>query len=102
MLKLFTGHAASSTRALSVAAAAWLLSAGAHAAAQGDAAPLPAPFERYQTWAEAPVADWRAANARVGEIGGWRTYAREAAEADAEVDDAMPTQHGTPHGDRDE
>lgn len=102
MLKLFSGSAASSPRALPVAAIATLLSLGVHAA-QDDAArsPLPAPFERYQRWSE-PIVDWRAANARVGEIGGWRTYAREPAEAEAQVDDAKPTQLGTPHGDPDE
>lgn len=37
-----------------------------------------APFKHYQAWRDAPIADWRAANDRVGEVGGWRTYLREA------------------------
>lgn len=36
------------------------------------------PFKTYQGWRDEPVADWRALNERVGEIGGWRTYLREA------------------------
>jgi hypothetical protein len=99
MLKLFSGNAAS-TRALSVAAVACLLSAGAPAA-QGDPPPLPAPLARYQKWAEEPVVDWRAANARVGEIGGWRTYVRESSEAPDQSGDvnAAESVPGTLHGD---
>ena len=41
-----------------------------------------APFERYQGWRDEPLQDWRAANQRVGEIGGWRTYLRESQPAD--------------------
>lgn len=48
----------------------------------GVAAPVwadPAePFKTYQGWRDEPVLDWRAANDRVGEVGGWRTYLREA------------------------
>lgn len=33
----------------------------------------------YQAYAEQPVQSWRQANDRVGQIGGWRSYAREAA-----------------------
>jgi hypothetical protein len=37
-----------------------------------------APFKHYQGWRDEPLQDWRQANERVGEIGGWRTYLREA------------------------
>jgi hypothetical protein len=36
------------------------------------------PFQDYQRWQETPLADWREANERVREIGGWRTYMRES------------------------
>lgn len=37
-----------------------------------------ASFKHFQGWSDEPVKDWRAANARVGEVGGWRTYLRES------------------------
>lgn len=43
----------------------------------GDVAPLP----------------WREANDRVGRIGGWRAYAREAAAPAAPASAAMPHRH---------
>lgn len=51
--------------------------------AQADPAVAPepaasAPFKHYQGWRDEPLRDWRQANERVGEIGGWRTYLREA------------------------
>ena len=33
----------------------------------------------YRPWRDEAVGDWRQANALVGRIGGWRTYAREVA-----------------------
>jgi hypothetical protein len=39
---------------------------------------LAAPFDRYQSWRDAPLGNWRELNDRVGEIGGWRTYLRES------------------------
>jgi hypothetical protein len=44
---------------------------------------LASPFDRYQAWRDEPLRDWREANDRVGEIGGWRTYLRES-QADGE------------------
>jgi len=35
----------------------------------------------YRHYDDNPPGDWRAANERVGQIGGWRTYAKEAYEA---------------------
>jgi hypothetical protein len=40
---------------------------------------------------DAPAVPWPKANVTVGQIGGWRSYAREASEADS----AMPS--GKPH-----
>jgi hypothetical protein len=60
---------------------AWMLVGlpAAHAAeSSSPEQALSAPFEHYQRWRAAPLEDWRAANERVGAIGGWRTYLREA------------------------
>ena len=35
-------------------------------------------FDGYRNHADQPVGSWREANDRVGRIGGWRAYAREA------------------------
>lgn len=50
------------------------------------------PFSHYQAWRDAPVADWRALNQRVDEIGGWRTYLRES-QPDDETGGAMGGDH---------
>jgi hypothetical protein len=66
---------------------ALLLCATAFAHAQ-SAAPASAPhglpesqaFKSYRGFAVEPVSSWPAANKMVEQIGGWRTYAREASE----------------------
>ena len=40
-------------------------------------------FDGYRHHADQPVGSWREANDRVGRIGGWRAYAREAQGGDA-------------------
>jgi hypothetical protein len=61
----------------------------AHAA---EAAPaeqaVAAPFRLYQGWRDEPLQDWRQANERVGEVGGWRTYLREAQQDGERSDNA--------------
>ena len=52
------------------------------AEAKPTEASLAPPFINYQRWRDEPMLDWREANARVGEIGGWRTYARESQQHD--------------------
>lgn len=37
-------------------------------------------FDGYRSFADVPVAPWRDVNDTVGRIGGWRAYAREAAQ----------------------
>lgn len=37
-------------------------------------------FDAYRPYVHQPVAPWRQSNDRVGEVGGWRAYAREAAQ----------------------
>ncbi len=69
---------------------AWLLlspaaqAAGEKTAAEPAQEALAAPFDKYQNFRDEPVADWREANDRVGEIGGWRTYLREAQQQDSD------------------
>ena len=66
---------------------ALLLCATAFAHAQ-SAAPVSAPlnlpepqaFKSYRGFTVEPISSWPAANAMVEQIGGWRTYAREASE----------------------
>ncbi len=57
-------------------------------------APVSAPFSQYQNWRDAPLQDWRAANGRVGEIGGWQTYLREAQQDRGGVDPGSPSHQG--------
>lgn len=62
-------------------AGAWLMLSPAVLAAEEKAAMEPelaAPFAQYQNFRDEPVRDWRQANDRVNEVGGWRTYLREA------------------------
>lgn len=83
MLKLFFRRAASPARArLTWLAAPWACAwiAGA-AMAEPPRQAAADPFRYYQNWRDEPLQDWRAANARVDEIGGWRTYLREAQQA---------------------
>lgn len=64
-----------------------LLAAGPVGSAWAQAAPAPAAyrsaFEGYQPFTDVKPQSWKAANDTVGRIGGWRAYAREAAEAPA-------------------
>jgi hypothetical protein len=41
------------------------------------------PLPGFRKFRDADGADWKGANDTVGEIGGWRTYAREAFESQA-------------------
>jgi len=87
MLKLFLRRAALLAHAPFLAlapAGAWFAAMPAAQAAEAAASPPAAadPFEHYQRWRDEPLQDWRKANDRVGEIGGWRTYLRESQQAD--------------------
>ncbi len=63
-------------RALAGLVALAALSAGA----QTPAAPGPyqSAFEGYQAYSDDKVRPWKESNDTVGQIGGWRVYAREA------------------------
>lgn len=60
--------------------------AAATSSAAGPAATVPAPltfrsvFEGYQPFTDEKVGNWKQANDTVGEIGGWRAYAKEASQ----------------------
>lgn len=75
-------------RALALAGCAWM--AWLPAALAAETAPpepvAPVPFQQYQGWRDEPLQDWREANERVGAIGGWRTYMREAQQDNAGAD----------------
>ena len=53
------------------------------------------PIRTYQAYADPPVQSWREANDRVGQIGGWRTYAKEIKMSDPASDKNSPA--GDPH-----
>jgi hypothetical protein len=61
-----------------------LFAAATAALAQQPAARLEyrSAFEGYRPHGETDLKDWRSANDTVRDVGGWRTYAREAADAD--------------------
>ena len=70
-------------------------------AAPAEMATVPI-FKGYQNWRDEPLIDWREANARVGEIGGWRTYLRESQEgggaAASEKPSDKPSGNHSQHG----
>lgn len=61
-------------------------------AAPAAATPAPLPYtsalEGYQTFSEEKLRPWKESNATVEKIGGWRAYAKEAAEPEAKHDHA--------------
>lgn len=89
MLRFLLRHAA-------FTACAWLvLSPAIQAAEEKTAADagrpaLAAPFDQYRSFRDEPVADWRQANDRVNEVGGWRTYLRETHQ---DGENASPSPH---------
>ncbi|MCQ8895506.1 hypothetical protein NQT62_03505 [Limnobacter humi] len=82
-------------RRLGVVLAVWaVLSAltAAHAATAEqtrttaqEAMPYTSAFEQYTPWVEPNIAPWPAVNDTVRTVGGWRSYAREAAEGHDEA-----------------
>lgn len=100
MLNVFSRRTAppSSARFLGAAtlACVWLLGLPSAHAAEAEP-PEPAaltPFKQYQGWRDEPLQDWRQANERVGEIGGWRTYLRESQPAGSGADQGQHGHHG--------
>lgn len=57
--------------------------------AQTTPAGTPA-LQGYQPYSETKMVPWKAANDTVGQIGGWRAYAKEAAEGQGQTGQAAP------------
>ncbi len=81
------GHGTPATAAVPSAAPATLAPTRAASAASASAPPLAASppetsyqsaFEAYKRFTDEPVGSWKAANERVEQIGGWRSYAQES------------------------
>ena len=73
------------------------------ATATAQAAPTALPyrsvFDGYQPFTDEKVKSWKDSNNTVGKIGGWRAYAKEAAEpssADKQVPAVTPPKPATP------
>lgn len=47
-------------------------------------------FGAYRPWQDQAVGDWRALNDRVGRVGGWRTYLKQAQEPEPSETGAKP------------
>lgn len=81
-------------------ACAWLLAAPMSHAAETMAMPMeqgmaaPPSLGTYQKWRDEPVQDWTASNGRVGEIGGWLTYLREAQQDEGAAGPGSQGHHG--------
>lgn len=57
----------------------------APSSASASAQPImvkPSVFDGYKPYTDEPVANWKAANDSVAQIGGWREYARQAQQPD--------------------
>ena len=101
MLNVFSRRTAPPSRARFLGAATlacvWLLGLPTAHAAEAEVEAEPAaltPFKQYQGWRDEPLQDWRQANERVGEIGGWRTYLRESQPGDDGADQGQHGHHG--------
>lgn len=80
---------------------------GGTAAAQTAAesiTPLPtqlqytSPLRAYQAYADEPIQSWREANDRVGRLGGWRTYAKDASTDEPVKVEPAANPHAGHHG----
>ena len=56
------------------------------------------PLKAYQAYADEPVQSWREANDRVGRIGGWRTYAKDASTDEPVKAEPAANPHAGHHG----
>ena len=65
----------------------WASTAAAQTSVSATALPQAAPtayrsaFEGYQPYTDEKIAPWKESNDNVGRIGGWREYAKQAAQA---------------------
>ena len=80
-----------STGLLALTVSAQTAAPGTPAAAQPTpAADYRSALEGYQPYGETRMVPWKAANDTVGQIGGWRAYAKEAAEGQGQAGQAAP------------
>lgn len=56
------------------------------------------PLRAYQAYADEPIQSWREANDRVGRIGGWRAYAKDASTDGPVKAEPAATPHAGHHG----
>lgn len=83
-------------RWLAVSTGLLVLTVSAQTAAPGTAAATRptgdyrSALEGYQPYSETRMVPWKAANDTVGQIGGWRAYAKEAAEGQGQSGQAAP------------
>ena len=96
MLNVFSHPMAASRARLFGLLCAWMAWAPTAQAAEAKPpeAEAPALFTQYQVWRDEPLRNWREANDRVGEIGGWRTYLREAQQGGGGMDNGHHEHHG--------
>ena len=97
MLNVFFRHTASATcvRIMGLACACMLWAPAAQAVeTQLPEQAASSPFKQYQSWRDEPLQNWREANDRVGEIGGWRAYLHEAQQGGDEMDNRHHDHHG--------
>lgn len=88
--------------ALPLTVFALALAANAHAETAEQVLGYKSAFEGYQAYSPSELKNWPKANQLVGEIGGWRVYAREPSENEAPEKEApqpavvqpAPHQHG--------
>jgi hypothetical protein len=57
---------------------------------QVTTSPTPSALESYRPFTEEKILPWKQANETVGAIGGWKAYAKEAAEARQSQDQPSP------------
>jgi hypothetical protein len=96
MLNTVLCRTASFARAFLLGAWAWMLWVPVTQAAEAMPSGMLviSPFKHYQTWRDEALQDWRATNDRVGEIGGWLTYLRDAQQGNDSAQPAAQGQHG--------
>lgn len=82
---------------ITTAAAAQTSAAGPAGAASPSPLPYTSALSAYQAYTDEQVQPWREANERVGRIGGWRTYAKEAARGTSAPQAPVANPHAGQH-----
>lgn len=82
---------------LSVVKAEVIVEPGLSETASEQSVQFRSSFTEYVPYSEQSIESWREANDRVGEIGGWRVYAREAQQALGRGEPEASTSHALSH-----